>query len=452
MIRKTGLLLSLIAALCFVLAACGNKSTTQSSPSPAPDSGDKNTPTPTEAVVTPEPEKRVLREIWDATCKVFETGNFSFSGENVYVTADGEQKEKTEVQFVVEKDAACYQELKQNKYDSDSGDTEVNWFYFKKDGGVLVTSYFEDNVRYEVKAISAEDASYYYPFLHSFGDGGDPLAELSKMNHAIFGDYGDIFLPDSNEMMKAIDSTFATWDELEKLEDRFGLIEEAPGKYSFTFKTADDLRMLTEKFINAEQFQQFQEYYGYNTERKAGEIKVNVTIEDGYLTQVIVHTVYSDGTDYTMKHSFADFGKASFAIPAAVKQDFEDMKANYAKSMEATSMISDNAWDFSDMLNGNWEKDNQTLGNLINPVYYMLQNDEINKKILAEMNGREEIEVNYRIGDKVDKTGLPTVDAALKEIFKDQTFSLVSRYYMQMNVTIYIVEEDGRAQIYYNLY
>ena len=108
--------------------------------------------------------------------------------------------------------------------------------------------------------------------------------------------------------------------------------------------------------------------------------------------------------------------------------------------------------DFSDMLNGNWEKDNQTLSNLINTVYYMLQNDEINKKILAEMNGREEIEVNYRIGDKVDKTGLPTVDAALKEIFKDQTFSLVSRYYMQMNVTIYIVEENGRAQIYYNLY
>ncbi|MBR5666448.1 MAG: hypothetical protein IKW95_02030 [Lachnospiraceae bacterium] len=449
MIRKTGLLLGILVTLCFVLAACGNKSTT--SPSPAANSNEF-TPTPTEEAVTPEPEKRVLREIWDATCKVFQTGNFSFSGENIYVTGGEEQKEKTEVQFVTEKDAACYQELKQRKYDSDSGSTEVNWYYVKKDGGVLVTSYFEDNVRYELTAISAEDASYYYPFLHSFGDGGDPLAELTNMNRAIFGEYGEFFPVNADEMMKAVDATFATWDSLEKLEERFGLIEEAPGKYSFTFKSADDLRMLTEKFINAENFKQFSDYYGNNTTEANGEIKVNVTIKDGYLTEVIVKTVFSDGTEYTMKHSFADFGKASFAIPAAVKNDFEDLKANYAKSIEATTIISDNAWDFNDMISGNWDKDNETLGNIINTIYYMLQDDEINKKVLAEMKGEEEIEINYKIGEKIDRTGLPTLDAALQAIFKDQTFSLVSRYYMDMNLTLYIVEEQGRAQIYYNLY
>lgn len=449
MLRKTGLLLSLIAAFCFVLAACGNKSATQS-PSPVPNTGEKDTPTPTGAVVTPEPEKRVLREIWNGISKVFESGNFSYSGEDVYDTEEGEQKEKTEVQFVVEKDAACYQELKQLKYDSDNGTTEVNWYYFKKDGGVWVTSYFDENVQYDVTAISEEDASYYYPFLHAFGDGGDPLAELAKMNRAVYGEYGDIFPADSNELMKAIDSTFATWDDLEKLEERFGLIEEAPGKYSFTFKSPEDLRVLLQNFIKLENLEKYREFNGNNPDRQPGEMKVNVTIKDGYLTELVMQTVYSDGVGFTSKHSFSDFGKAAFAIPAAVKSDFEDMKENYAKSMEKSCIIENDAWDFNDMISGNWEKDNETLRNIINTVYYMLQEDEINKKVVAELKGRT-VEVNFKVGEKIDRTGIPTIDAALKEIFKDQTFGLVSRYYKDMNLSLYIVEENGRAVSYYDL-
>ncbi|MBR5712080.1 MAG: hypothetical protein IKX54_00635 [Lachnospiraceae bacterium] len=453
--RKVKLIVLAVLVMA-MLAACGKdtkdgdkKPEVTATPTPAESKDGTPTPTPTEepAVLTGTPFERLITAAHNA----FADGNYSFSA-----TVTAKQPTETEpttqannYRFIKCDDGELA--FKESIYED--GTKQHEYAFLHPNGGVhLYTWWGDSKMNYEYVPISKEDAGYMYAFVYGLHEPGDEAFHaFVHMCAEIFPDWPKTLIPEN----ASLSTLLAPFGSTEFLEKTFGYHQNEDGSDVFLIRR----EMLEKLFKSLETgFPGLLYYYGDNALSRieqCGDIEITVSYDGAMLQEIAMRFELADGTKAEQKYTVSNIGTTQINLPAAAKEKFEKMKFEPGNEEEPSNWASWLKQYQQDALAGRVDQDVKTVNDLLQTIWDCVQDETINnelKEIVAKEKDRELI-IYYSEGSNYDKTGVPSIDAKLKEKFGNAKIKMESVMWVPLSLQIYFIPDgpDGTVQMYFDL-
>lgn len=451
--RCLGLLLCIL--LLASVAGCG-KNSPSATPTPTPDVSVTVTATPTvEPVVTEE--EPPLREILKGVSAITKQNSFSVSvtTERIYQGSRYDKyTKKKKIIFDPEKqDVSVYYEAVDETED-EAPERAYTYYYYKEDGGLSVKARYENGIKYKIRGMAAYSAGKLYSLYRElFSDNGKPIEPLYGILSEVYEGMPIDFLKDDRTFRDAIEPVLTLFDSEKNLKSTLGYEKEGEGKYAFSFDPLSlPIPFLTDMLKSPQVETQFY-MYGPFSPVYVTNVRIVFTIEDGILSQIDANVSTKEDFNAVISVKIYDVGKTSYMIPANMLPDYEKAKAAYKNQQEVRDLLKIEKQMFDEIMDGTYERDRNHVQELFDAYYAAMQSAETEKAILKEISekgqGGRDYLITYSNGDRVDQTGIPLLDAALKKEFKPGKFELHSSVFGGYILTVVLREEDGKVGLYY---
>ncbi len=449
-------LLTILVLVLVMLAGCGKKTDNETkndvtnTPTPTK-SAEQGTPTPepTEepVVLTGTPFERILTAAHNA----FADGNFSFSAAvTAKVPTESEPtKQANNYRFIKCDDGELA--FKESIYED--GTKEHEYAFLQPNGGIHLCTWWGDSkMNYEYVPISKEDAGYMYAFVHGLHEPGDEAFQaFVHMCADLFPDWPKTLIPENASLA----SLLAPFGSTEYLEKTFGYHQTEDGSDVFIIR-----KEMIAGFLDSlkNNFKGLLYYYGDNSLARiaeCGDIEITVSYDGAVLKEIAMRFQLSDGTKAEQTYTVSNIGTTQINLPTAAKEKFESMKFNPGNEEEPSNWSSWLKQYQLDAIEGRVDKDVQTVNELLQAIWECVQDPAINaelKEIVVKEKNKELI-IYYSEGSNYDKTGIPSIDAKLKEKFGNNKIKMESVMWVPLSLQIYFISEgaDGTVQMYYDL-
>lgn len=451
----------LIAVLLLVLSACGkekdadDKKKDNSVPTKAPTTEVTQAPTqtPTGEVTGPVDPTPTEDPGFDDEGSVFEriaeAFNKTFADGNVTVKYTSNWIEDGETTTYIEKDKLVKQEdgyllFSDIKFEDDS---KVQQFAFvREDGGVFAESWWDNKLMFDIMPIDISDAKYMYPCVEALTD---PDKSFIEAFIRLIGAEIPGWPENLNVSGKTLLTLLKPYDNEQYLTEKLGYSRSEDGKDCFKIK-AEVIQGLGASL--KDQLSSLSKYFQYldtidSVGQGSGTMEIQVGYEDGRMSFLGIRYVTAEGIGREFILEASDYGTSSIYVPDKMQAEFEEMKQTYSKREGGRAKIAHAYAYISDVNNGNIDKDNKMLLELYGLLTQALMDEELNKEVYAAING-DYIEITYLEGERFDKTGIPGIDAILKEHYGDQTFRVVSESIKPALLWIDFYRDNGTAKVY----
>ncbi len=451
--RCIGLLLCIL--LLTSVVGCGKKNPS-STPTPTPDSTPTATATPTDEPVV-RPEQPPIREILDGISAISAQNSFSLSVtvERIYQGAPYDKYvNKKKVIYDPENQAVSLYYENVDETDEDESERTYTYFFYKADGGINVKARYENGIKYKIRGMAAHTCEKMYAlYREMFTANGKPIAPLYDILSEVYEGMPIDFLKDDKNFRDSVEQLATLFDDEKNLKSILGYEKLGEGKYAFSFDPKSlPIPELTDLLKSPQVATQFY-MYGPLVPSIVTNVRLEVTVEEGVLSDAVVTISTNAELDCTITVKVYDVGKTTYMIPENMRQDYENAKVAYKNQQEERDMLANEKRLYDEFMDGTYERDVQTVQDLFDAYAEAFKDSETEKAILNEIHekgtGGKELLVTYSNGDKVDQTGIPLLDAALKKEFKAGKFELNCFYYQDYILTLALRDENGKVALYY---
>jgi len=445
-LKKTALLFGVLAVL---LTGCGKKTPAEEpAVTSSPTATSQPSPTPTEAPATPTGTP--LEKLLGATQFAFSGGNYSV---DITVTRKLPENAETESRslnsrFVRLDDA----ELVFHEKVYEDGSRTHEYIFLQPEGGVHMSTWWGDSkMNYEYVSVSKEDAEVMYSFAHGLHESPDEVFRVfAGACRQLFSDWPKE-LPEDVSLSKLL-ASFGTEEYLKK---NFGYRAEEDGSDAYVISgetLAKAIQSSQEKLQGLKYIVDARALMSFSSCR---DIAVKVRYDGAALQGIDADFEFDDGSEAQIRLVIHDIGSTVISIPKAAEEKFETMKHRVGGEDEISSWFLGMKRYLQDAKDGKIDRDAATLDTLLMTIYTFIQDPEINAEVkkAIEETKEGEIVIYYSEGSEYDKTGIPSVDAKLREKYGDSKLQMESVAYVPLNfqVIFAVNEESGLADLYYLL-